>query len=277
MVAAGIVLYNPEWGRLKENINSVFPQVDMLVLVDNGSDNICEVESYCTKYPEQIVLIKNNKNEGIAKALNQIIEFCSKKGAEWVLTLDQDSVCSDNFIKQMLPYTRRDNIGIICPAVCDRNDKYGKKYNSEIDYVPLCITSGSLINTEIWERIGGYDEKMFIDMVDFEYCMRLKKEGFVIVRVNSACLLHECGRLKVVKIGGRFIQVYNHSPLRCFYYARNIVYCHRKLPDVFSAMQMRKMLFEKFVKVIVFEENKKDKVSNIISGIQAGKRMKITE
>ena len=277
MIGAGIVLYNPIWERLKENIDAIFPQVDMLVLIDNGSNDICEVEKYCRRYPNQIVLIKNHKNEGIAKALNQIIEYCHQKNFEWVLTLDQDSVCSDDLIKNMLPYIENNNIGIICSAVHDRNDKYDKKYNTEIDYVPLCITSGSLIKVDVWEQIGKYDEKMFIDMVGFEYCMRLKRAGYTIMRVNSAYLLHECGKLKVIKVGRRFVQVYNHSALRCYYYARNIVYCHRKLPDIFSAMRMRKMLFEKTVKVIAFEKNKKDKICKIVKGIRDGKKMEIIE
>ena len=38
---AGIVLYNPDLGRLKENIESICKQVDKVILIDNGSDNIC--------------------------------------------------------------------------------------------------------------------------------------------------------------------------------------------------------------------------------------------
>ena len=37
---AGIVLYNPDLGRLKENIESICKQVDKVILIDNGSDNI---------------------------------------------------------------------------------------------------------------------------------------------------------------------------------------------------------------------------------------------
>ena len=45
MTAAGIVLYNPDVERLHENINGIINQVDALILIDNGSDNIKEIEN----------------------------------------------------------------------------------------------------------------------------------------------------------------------------------------------------------------------------------------
>lgn len=36
-IFAGIVLFNPEISRLKENITHILGQVDRLILVDNGS------------------------------------------------------------------------------------------------------------------------------------------------------------------------------------------------------------------------------------------------
>lgn len=39
-VLAGIVLYNPEIGRLQENIDAIYQQVDTVLLIENGSSNI---------------------------------------------------------------------------------------------------------------------------------------------------------------------------------------------------------------------------------------------
>jgi rhamnosyltransferase len=85
-VSAGIVLYNPDISRLRENINAILPQVDFIVLVDNASQNIKKVESmYCNF--DNIFFIKNKKNLGVATALNQIVKFCETKNVKWVLTL----------------------------------------------------------------------------------------------------------------------------------------------------------------------------------------------
>ena len=48
-VYAGIVTYNPKIERLIENINSIYPQVDKVIVYDNGSENI-----------EDIKLLKNS-------------------------------------------------------------------------------------------------------------------------------------------------------------------------------------------------------------------------
>ena len=38
-ICAGIVSYNPDLKRLKENIDAIFPQVDEVIVFDNGSIN----------------------------------------------------------------------------------------------------------------------------------------------------------------------------------------------------------------------------------------------
>ena len=92
MTAAGIVLYNPDTERLKENIEAILPQVDQIIVVDNGSSNVDEICELLNKY-EQIKFIWNEENYGIAKALNQLLYFAYKNDVEWILTIDQDSVC----------------------------------------------------------------------------------------------------------------------------------------------------------------------------------------
>ena len=60
-VAAGITLFNPDIELLKENIDSIKEQVNLIILIDNASRNINHIESILTNYCD-IVLIKNDKN-----------------------------------------------------------------------------------------------------------------------------------------------------------------------------------------------------------------------
>ena len=102
MILAGITLFNPDVARLEENISSIYGQVDRVICVDNGSDNIKNIEDCVLNNWKNITIIKNGKNEGIAKALNQMFEFAIEQQYEYVLTLDQDSVCPDNIIEEYL-------------------------------------------------------------------------------------------------------------------------------------------------------------------------------
>ena len=115
VVYAGIVLYNPEISLLKKNIEAIRNQVTKVVLVDNGSNNYQDVQRLLNDY-DNTYLISNGDNLGIAKALNQIMEMSKEDGAQWVLTLDQDSVCPDGMVQKYQVYTD-DNIGMICPRL----------------------------------------------------------------------------------------------------------------------------------------------------------------
>ena len=49
MILAGITLFNPDVARLEENISSIYGQVDRVICVDNGSDNIKSIEDCVLK------------------------------------------------------------------------------------------------------------------------------------------------------------------------------------------------------------------------------------
>lgn len=87
-VMAGIVLYNPDIDRLKENIKCILPQVDTLLLVENGSSDTSYINDLTNI--NKILMVKNQKSMGIAYALNQILGYGYSHGFKWVLTLDQD-------------------------------------------------------------------------------------------------------------------------------------------------------------------------------------------
>ena len=42
--AAGIVSYNPDISRLKENIETIRKQVKIVLIIDNASDNVFSTE-----------------------------------------------------------------------------------------------------------------------------------------------------------------------------------------------------------------------------------------
>ena len=100
-IMAGIVLFNPNKERLTQNIDAIYPQVDKIVLIDNCSTNGIHIE---TRKKIDITLIRNNTNKGIAFALNQIMEYAFGHNFDWVITLDQDSVVSNNLINNWFIY-----------------------------------------------------------------------------------------------------------------------------------------------------------------------------
>lgn len=222
MICAGIVLYNPSIERLKKNIDRISTQVDEVILIDNHSKNIEEIIGLTNIYGN-VFLQNNSENLGIAIALNQICEAARKRNSDWVLTLDQDTICPEKMIKKMSEHTDREDIGIICPQVDYGNGQHTRnKSNVEFEYPYACMTSGSLTRISAWKKIGGFREDFFIDFVDNDYCMRLGLNGFRILRLNSCVIQHELGETVERRfLGIKKIKYVKHSPLRLYYMSRN--------------------------------------------------------
>lgn len=278
-VAAGIVLYNPDLSRLKDNIDNIKAQVDVLILVDNGSMNF-EVVKFEYEDDDNIIILRNEKNLGIAAALNQIVRFCDFRKYEWVLTLDQDSVVPYNLIENYLKYISYDGVAILTPKIVDRNDPKSYKLNSDepnYEFVDKCITSASLINIKICIELGCFDEIMFIDLVDFEYCVRVRKRKYKILRLNKIFLNHQLGDLRVVSFFWKKIYITNHSCNRLFYYSRNSIYYLNKHSDYLKMKTISYNIFKKVVKVLFFEKEKGKKLKSVCNGIIEGKKMEINK
>jgi len=271
-IAAGIILFNPDLLRLKENISAIHQQVDLLVFIDNHSDNIHLIERDYADY-ENITILKNEENFGIAKALNQAMLFCQSKGYTWVLTLDQDSVCPSNLIQEYTKYLDLPKVAIISPVIDDRNMRESSTVQHSADAyeeIDKCISSATLTNVDIWEKLDGFDESMFIDLVDFEYCMRILQKGYKILRVNTVILLHEVGRITQPKFLFWDLIILNHSPFRKYYIARNIIYLAKKHRTRGGVIMAYLRTIKLLLQTEVYEDDKVKKGIAILRGIRSG-------
>jgi rhamnosyltransferase len=277
-IYAGIITYNPDIDRLKKNVEAVHPQVDGIVIVDNHSDNIEEIVGL-TKTDGKIFLLKNHKNYGVAKALNQIMEFADQNGAEWVLTLDQDAVVSAGLVDQYKKYIHHPKIAMLSCMIRDRNvdglvDGSEKAAGAgRYTVVKQCITSGCFTRVRAWKEVGGYDEKMFIDYVDFDLCTTLREKGYKIVRVNYEGLLHELGNRKVVRVFGVKHIAMNHSSMRKYYIVRNIIYHGKKHRKSVNRLHEARVVLGFIALTLLSEPNKLSNAKAMLRGIYDSRKM----
>lgn len=240
-VVAGIVLFNPELTRLMDCIENLKRQVSKIYIFDNSS-----MATHIND--DSIVYITEYKNKGIAYALNRIMEKAQKDGFEWVITMDQDSIVPCGMISGFKESIRSHaNLGIVCPQVIDKRRAYLVAENNEQEsYVDFCITSAACTSVEAWERCGKFDEWLFIDLVDNDFCKRIILNGYKILKLNKWVLDQEFGKIvpksqriqkfwmKVSKIlhnqnFAKFSYKKFVSPLRVYYTNRNILYINKKL------------------------------------------------
>lgn len=261
-IIAGIVLFNPDVDRLKDNIGAISCQVDKLVFIENGSEKLDYLDEINCKNG---VFIYNKENQGIACALNQILDYAANNNYEWALTLDQDSVASSNLIQVFAKYVRKD-IGIICPKVLDRNFSIEADNDTRpLVTVNACITSGSLTNVEAWKKYGGFDDQMFIDWVDWDFCYGLKKIGYRIVRTNETSILHELGEnTRTIQIFGKERLAIHRPPFRTYYIHRNMVYLWRK----HRSPSFRGLLYVELLTLYISFRYDTNKVCNLLAALK---------
>lgn len=270
--AAGVVLFNPDINRLKLNLDAICNQVKTVYLVDNGSSNICDIQELLRHYTNISVQFLND-NMGISYALNRLVDRAANNGFKWILTLDQDSVCKRNLIREYATFLKNNQenyIGCVTCNIVDRNYTRKESYHSSnFKSINYCITSGSLMNISALTNLGGFDEKMFIDKVDTEICIRLLTNKYKIIRINYDGLLHEIGHAKQINLGYRKWELYNHQPIRRYYMVRNAVYLFKKYHRIYTLKLLVGEIFQS-VLVLLFEDKKNNKLIMELQGFKDG-------
>ena len=265
---AGIVLYNPDVNRLRENIDAILPQVKKLVLVDNGSQNI---ETVMKKFRglDAIETISFGRNLGIAAAQNKICAMAKLYNCDWAITLDQDSIVPPNLVEEYKKIINEPDVGMVCPRVVDRNfgeiDDGAK--HCGVESVSQCIASASAIRISAWESVGGFYEPLFIDKVDFDICWSLQEHGYKILKTNAVEMLHEVGHGCVKYFWGKNRLILNHSPMRYYYMMRNAFIVGRRHHRLLRDLRMNLRLI---YQVNVYETNRFQKNKMILIGLIHG-------
>lgn len=279
-VAAIIVSYNPD-SNLFDSINLLLNQVEKVIIVDNGSK-----EKY-VKYiksinEDKIEIILNKENLGIATALNIGVRKALENGYEWILTMDQDSKASPDMVKKMFNVynsinreERKDILSIFPNFVDERIQSIEENSNmNSYEYVDADITSGNLLRKEVFEKVGFFDDSLFIDLVDTDFCMRLNEKGIKMIKIRDAVLYHSLGESKTIKgILGSF-NTSNHSALRRYYMTRNRFYIWEKYKGLnsFTLNRDKKLFKKEFVKIILGEKDKVNKIKMILRGYKDYKK-----
>ncbi len=265
-LAAIVILYNPHI-NIYENINSYINQISKLYVIDNSEIiNIPLIEKI--RLFNNVEYVCNNSNLGVAAALNIAANKAINEGFKYLLSMDQDSSFSDEFVYKMLKeLNRNERIGILSPFIIHHiNPKKPKDEGTE--EIMVAMTSGSIVRLSAYKEIGEFLDKLFIDYVDHEYCLRLTSAGYKVVQLNSVFLYHKLGEIKQKKLFFKKIFPTNHAPLRLYYRTRNRFYVQKKFKKLFYeyVKQDRVIFLKEIIKIIFYENEKLKKLKMIILG-----------
>lgn len=267
LVAGVVILYHPDEGVL-ENIKSYLMAVDVLYVLEN-SEVVDERIQAQLKVEPKIEYIFFGENKGIAAALNHVLALLPEDSI--LLTMDQDSRFAPG--DSLCYLTEAQKIMQEKPevAMCAANYRnFGEKRFSGKGWenMEAAITSGCVVRTSQARKIQGFDEKLFIDEVDIDFCLRLVKAGCSILRCNDVVMEHHIGSSERKAFLWKRPVVHHHGALRKYYIARNRIYMIKKHPELLVAYL--KLELKSVLLVLFYECDKIDKLSAIFHGIYDG-------
>jgi len=246
-----LVAYNPQDDELSLAVDRLKLQTD-IVVVCNNSDYDVEFED------EKVKVFNFRDNLGIAKAQSIGMKWAFENGADFIVQMDQDSIPNDKLVLNLLQCydeltLKGYKVGLVGPQDFDKDTKElnkarlkkGKNIEDTM-YVSLehTLSSGSLVPKNIYKLVGGMDDELFIDAVDSEYCWRIRKNGFLVIKNNNALLAHKLGDGKMKILG--FLNVGLPSPMRHYYQVRNVLLLFRRdyVPKYWKYSGIIKILFK---------------------------------
>ena len=270
-VACGIVLFFPDELEISRIKSKVFEFAEVIVF-DNSEYDEKEKYMELQKYfnTNNVRYYYEAGNVGLSKAYNAMCKLAYGSGCDFLLLLDQDSHFSSSNIMGMLrfieTFKEKEKIGIFAPKIeYEHKEMYPKIDENEYTYVDWVISSGSFINLEIYSKTPGFDDFLFIDRVDDDYCRMLKENSYKIVRNNRLFLKQELG--KTIVRGKK--KMTEHSAIRHYYMSRNRLYIYRKY-DSYLKFLIKGFVrtFRQITQILLYQTEKKNKLKAVFEGIK---------
>lgn len=186
-----------------------------VLVIDNGSND--DSQKAALKFYPEIILLKNKRNIGYAKAVNQGIEYGLKSGVEYIWIFNNDVVVEENSLKKLVEVGEEDEkIGVIAPVIYCYDDpekidnigysinfwtgrfkklKYGqdvfKNHNERIADVDSILGCSNLIKTTVFKKVGLLRPiyELYFEETDFN--TRVRRKNLRVVVVKEAKVLHK--------------------------------------------------------------------------------------
>ena len=173
-------------------------------------------------HKDGVTVLRHSTNAGIGRGLNDGLRFAQETCAPWLLTVDQDSVVSTDYIDELL---RTANgilqsgveVGVVgAETVLDQSGPmtYPSKLLGSLAVTEEVIQSGSLWSTGAMTSAHGFDETLGNDTVDAAACLGLRERGHLVALAPGLSFHHRIGSATQHRLLGRNVIVTHHSKVR---------------------------------------------------------------
>jgi len=235
-----VVILN--WNRAKDTIDALVSvsnltikdyKLDVIVIDNASSDNsLREITSKTQKLTRKLItfhIIKNKENLGFAAGNNVGLMYALKNKADFVMTLNNDTVVHPDLLIRLIEAARRNpDLGSASPKIyfakgfefhkdryiktdlgevlwygggdIDWANVYGKTRGvdevdkgqyDKVEETDFATGACMFIRRNVLEKSGLFDEKYFMYYEDTDLSLRIKKNGFKLFYIPQAIVWHK--------------------------------------------------------------------------------------
>lgn len=220
---------------------------DGIIIVDNGSTDT----TLNRTFPNGTTVVRNSVNLGTSGAIITGFAHALEQGFDWTWVFDADSVPASDALENLLAFfehlspSERERV---CFLACRLINAEGEVRHQPmmladltVKYMPVeeeaaatqcdCfIWTGSLFQMPAVAKIGLPCEDYVLDLAEFEYGYRARQLGYKSYVVHNGITYQDVGRppgvvvTRIWNIGRLKLKFLEISPLRTYYYSRNLLY-----------------------------------------------------
>jgi GT2 family glycosyltransferase len=183
-----------------------YPNFEVVLVDNNSEDGSFEL---IKREFSKIILIKNSENLGFSAGNNIGIEYALERGAEYIFLLNYDTEVEKNFLTPLIEIMEEDKrIGIASPIILNEDGSaiwfsggkiswlkmksYHEDDNKKDNYFNSNYLSGCamLIRSEIFQKVGLFDEDYFLYWEDADFSVRAKRAGYKLAVCPKSRIIH---------------------------------------------------------------------------------------
>ena len=178
------------WDRVSDTIEAVQSAISQLgirqtiILVDQGTaqDELARLQRFCQGF-SNVKLLTNSKNTGVPAGRNQAAKIGS---SEYIVSLDNDAIFKDEYQVQKAVELLQGNDELAGLAFRikiysdDSDDRVSWPYPRDISVwaersfaVAQVVGAGHAFRRSAFERVGGYDPRLFFMHEELDLGLRL--------------------------------------------------------------------------------------------------------
>ena len=241
-----------------------------ILIVENGSTN--DSFNILSEKLNDVEIVRIKENAGYTGGINYGLEVLLKRKSDYVLLLNNDTLVGKDFLLLLVESMERNkNAAAACSTILTNHNRKeiwyasgkvikwrglavhtdkGKtfdinKYPSIVktEFITGCLM---LLRTEYLPRIGLENDKIFLNLDDIEYSIRIRKKGYDLLYVPASIIYH--------KVLGE-----KENPYKVYYTVRNRLLLIRiAFSGFYKIIAYLYFLSIIFFKLIIWRFTKKD-------------------